>query len=193
MRLLKLSKYLVSLTGIMAVIWLFPLSNYVAGNGLAQAAVIEGKFDTQTGSEVISGDFISNALPAGNTPAIDGQIQSFLQANGFQYTPLGWSFSGESRECQNGIVFGNLYVTSDPRLTAIWGVDTIIFIPAGLRCGTGLGDTIFGVGEAIIIVYIGPLVPARYFAPVDVIMWSGANDAIFSGLNGMLLRIDPVQ
>ncbi len=55
------------------------------GNGLAQAAAIEGKFDTPGGSEVIGGDFASNLLPAGTTPAVDAQIQAALQANGFQY------------------------------------------------------------------------------------------------------------
>ena len=65
--------------------------------------------------------------------------------------------------------------------------------PVGLRCGTGVGDIPFGEGEAILIVTIGPQVPAGYFAPVEVIMWSGADTAIEAGVNGMLLRLDFVQ
>jgi len=163
-------------------------------SGLAQAAVIEGRFDTPTGTEMIGGFFTSNLLPAVNTPGVDAQIQAFLQANGFDYTSLGWSFSGETRGCQDGIVFGNLYFTSDPRLTAIWGAESIIFIPAGLRCGIGVGEPYFGVGEAILVIYIGPAVPGGYYAPVEIIMWSGANVAVAAGqMNGMVLKLDNVQ
>ncbi len=91
-------------------------------------------------------------------------------------------------------MFGNLYLTSDPRLTAIWGADSIIFIPAGLGCSTGLGEPYFGAGEAILVVFIGPAVPYGYYAPVEIIMWSGANVAIAAGQsNGMILTLDVVQ
>ena len=194
MGLLKSSRYVVGSIAVIAAAFLLPSSYNFAVNDLAHAASIEGKFDTPVGSEVIGGFFVSNPLLAGTTPTVDAEIQAFLQANGFQYTPLGWSFTGEARGCQDGFVFGNLYLTSDPRLTAIWGADSIIFIPAGLRCGTGVGDTIFGVGEAIFVIYIGSSVPVGYFAPVDIIMWSGANVSIAAGQsNGMILSLDNVQ
>jgi hypothetical protein len=193
MALLKSTKY-VCLIAATALVWLFPSIQGNPGAGLAQAAVIEGRFDTSAGSEVLGGFFASNPLPAVNTPGVDAQIQAFLQANGFQYTPLGWSFSGETRGCQDGIVFGNLYFTADPRLTAIWGADSIIFMPAGLRCGTGYGEPYFGVGEAIFVIYIGPAVSSGYYAPVEIIMWSGANVSIAAGQSeGMILRLDNVQ
>jgi hypothetical protein len=173
-----------------AVTCLFASAIDLPGKGVARAAVIEGKFDTPGGTNVLRGNFISNVLAEGTAPSVDAQIQAFLQSGGFQFDAFGWSYTGVSEWCDDGILFGNLYITTDPRLTAAWGAEYIIFIPAGMRCGTGMGDALFGVGEAILIIYVGPQVPAGYFAPVDVILWSGANIAIAAGQNGMLLGLD---
>lgn len=172
---------------------LLSIAIMICGNNLVQAAVIEGKFDTSNGVNVISGDFISNTLSPGTVPAIDGQIQAVLQTGGYSYAPFGMSITGEARGCKDGIFFGNLYLTTDPRLTAFWGVDAIIFIPAGMVCGTGVGDTPFGAGEAILFIYVGPQVPSGYFSSVDALMVSGSSVAINDGLNGMFLRLDPIQ
>jgi hypothetical protein len=190
---LKLSRCLISLIGVVAVTSLFTQAFDFSGVGWAQTTIIEAKFDTPGAIEVISADSFSVPLPAGSAPAVDAQIQAFLQSGGFQFTPLGWSLSGETRGCDDGIIFGNLYLTTDPILTAAFGANSIIFIPVGLRCGTGVGDIPFGEGEAILIVTIGPQVPTGYFAPVEVLMWSGADTAIEAGVNGMLLRLDFVQ
>jgi hypothetical protein len=162
------------------------------GYGLARAAVIEGKFDTPEGMNIISGNFISTTLSPGTEPAIDAQIQTALQSGGFQYVPLGMSITGEARGCKNGIISGNLYLSTDPRLTAIWGGDAIIFIPAGMICGTAAGVTPFGAGEAILVVYTGPQVPSGYFGSVDALMTSGSNIAISEGMNGMFLSLSLV-
>lgn len=193
MRISKWARDLVSFIGLTALTVILPTPYGLVGTGSAQLPIIEGKFDTPGLIEVVSGDFFATALPAGSAPAVDAQIRAILQSGGFAFESLGWSLSGETRGCDDGIVFGNLYFTADPVLTAAFGADSIVFIPVGLRCGTGLGDTPFAAGEAILIVTIGPQVPAGYFAPVAVAMWSGASTAISAGLNGMILRLDPIQ
>lgn len=162
-------------------------------NGPAQAAFIEGNFDTSEGMNVISGDFVSNTLSPGTEPAIDAQLRSVLESGGYQFDPLGISITGIASGCKNGSFFGNLYLVSDPRLTAFWGVDAIILIPAGMICGIGAGVTPFGAGEAILIVYIGSQIPNGYFGSADVLMVSGSSVAISEGLNGMFLRLGQVQ
>jgi hypothetical protein len=189
----RLSRRGISLVLTATVTCLFASAFDLPGKGVAWAEVMEGKFDTSGGTNVLRGNFVSDVLAEGTAPAVDAHIQAILQGGGFQYEPLGWSYTGESEWCDDGLLFGNLYFTSDPRLTAFWGADTIIFIPAGMRCGTGMGDALFGVGEAILVIYIGPQVPAGYFAPVDVIEWSGGNVAIAAGLSGMLLSLDAIQ
>jgi len=157
------------------------------GKGVARAATIEGKLDTPGGTNVLTGNFDSNVLAEGTAPLVDAQIQAFLQSGGFEYEPLGWSYTGVSEWCDDGILSGNLYITTDPKLTTAWGAEYIIFIPAGMGCGDG--DSL---GEAILVIYIGPQVPAGYFAPVDVIKWSGG-DVVIAGQDSMLLSLGAVQ